>query len=93
MNKLFSDLESAGIMAESRLLFSFCQVMILTSIEMAELPDNRQLDYRYIDSFVKLIIIMLRKYQFNKHEFMSKIFEFIAEALANDHKAKGAAFN
>lgn len=89
-----------GIMTEPHSLFVFCKVMVHTSIEKALLygdtgeqrPADR-LDYRYIDSFVKLIVVLLRKFSFNKHEFMTKVFEFIGEVLDEDHKAKKALFN
>lgn len=100
INTLFQDLEGMGIMTEPRSLFVFCKVMVHTSIEKALLygdsgeqrPADR-LDYRYIDSFVKLIVVLLRKFSFNKHEFMTKVFEFIGEVLDEDHKAKKALFN
>lgn len=67
-----------GIVTEPRLLFSFCKVMVQTSIEKAvtfgdtgeKRPADR-LDFRYIDSFVKLIVVLLSKFNFNKHEFMT----------------------
>jgi len=100
INTLFEDLGSMGIVTEPRLLFSFCKVMVHTSIEKAvtfgdtgeKRPADR-LDFRYIDSFVKLIVVLLSKFNFNKHEFMTKILEFIGEVLDEDHRTKKADFN
>lgn len=74
--------------------------MVHTSIEKAvtfgdtgeKRPADR-LDFRYIDSFVKLIVVLLSKFNFNKHEFMTKILEFIGEVLDEDHRTKKADFN
>lgn len=89
-----------GIVSEPRLLFSFCKVMVQTSIEKAltygDTGEKRpldRLDFRYIDSFVKLIVVLLSKFNFNKHEFMTQILEFIAEVLDQDHATKKAEFN
>lgn len=100
INTLFEDLGRMGIVTEPRLLFSFCKVMVQTSIEKAvtfgdtgeKRPPDR-LDFRYIDSFVKLIVVLLSKFNFNKHEFMTQILEFIAEVLDHDHATKKADFN
>jgi hypothetical protein len=81
-----------GIFSDQKMLFAFCKVMVHTSIEKALLfggsgeprPADR-LDYRYIDGFIKLIVVLLRKFSFNKHEFMTKIFEQINEVLDDDH--------
>ena len=90
-----------GIDSDPNLLFSFCKVMVHTSIEKAlyfgddsgeKRPADR-LDFRYIDSFVKLIIILLTMFNFNKHEFMTKVLEFIGEVLDEDHRTKKAEFN
>ena len=97
---MFQELESLGIISDQKMLFAFCKVMVHTSIEKSLLfggsgeprPADR-LDYRYIDSFIKLIVVLLRKFTFNKHEFMSKIFEYIGEILDDDHQTKKAGFN
>lgn len=101
INILFKDIKNMGIDQDPNLLFSFCKVMIQTSIEKAlyygddsgeKRPADR-LDFRYIDSFVKLIIILLTMFNFNKHEFMTKVLEFIGEVLDEDHRTKKAEFN
>lgn len=90
-----------GIDSEPQLLFNLCKVMVKTSIEKAlvfgddsneKRPADR-LDLRYIDSFVKLIVVLLSMFSFNKHEFMTKIFEFIGEVLDEDHRTNKAEFN
>lgn len=47
--------------------------------------NNALLDYRFIDSFVKLSMVLIKAFEFNKQEFMSKIFEFIKAKLDEDH--------
>lgn len=90
-----------GIDSDQKLLFSFCKVMVQTSIEKSlvfgdasgeKRPVDR-LDFRYIDSFVKLIVVLLKMFQLNKHEFMTKVLEFIGEVLDEDHRIKKAQFN
>ena len=74
INTLFKDLGGMGIDSDQKLLFSFCKVMVKTSIEKSlyygdESGERRpadRLDFRYIDSFVKLIVILLKMFQFNK---------------------------
>jgi hypothetical protein len=90
-----------GIDQDPQLLFQLCKVMVKTSIERAlyfgEDASNRRpndrLDFRYIDSFVKLIVVLLTMFSFNKHEFMTKIFEFIEEKIDIDHKVNQTNFN
>lgn len=98
INTLFTDLRGMGIV-------SFCKVMVRTSIERAiEYPivygDESQekrpadrLDFRYIDSFVKLIVVLLTMFSFNKHEVMTKVLEFIGEVLDEEHRTKKKDFN
>ena len=68
---------------DSGMMSSFCKVMVETSIEKAlynnegERRPNDRLDYRYIESFIKLIVVLLKTSDFNKHEFMTKVFESI----------------
>lgn len=54
---------------------------------------NAQLDYRYIDSCVKLVVVLLKTFEFNKQEFMSRIFDFIRQKLHQDHTHLQSAFN
>lgn len=51
------------------------------------------LDYRFIDSFVKLSMVLIKAFEFNKQEFMSKIFEFIKAKLDEDHNSQLKMFN
>ena len=99
VNALFHELESTVIRADPRVLSSFCRAMVWTSIERAlvtadgyERPSDR-VDFRYIDSLVKLVLLLLSKFNFNKAEFMSKILELIVEKLDEDHREKLSAFN
>lgn len=73
--------------------------MIQTSVEKALYYENgdkrgdQATDYRYIQSFFKLIVILLRVSDFNKHEFMSKVLDAIFDVLENDHKNSRENFN
>ncbi len=42
---------------------------------------------------MKLVVVLLKTFDFNKQEFMSRIFEFVRGKLAEDHGAQGRAFN
>jgi hypothetical protein len=94
INTLFTGLRGMGIN-------SFCKVMVRTSIEKTivygdESREKRpadRLDFRYIDSFVKLIVVLLTMYSFNKHEFMAKVLEYIGEMVDEEHKTKKTEFN
>lgn len=46
---------------------------------------NALLNYHFIDSFIKLVVLLLKAFEFNKQEFMSKILEFIRVKLDQDH--------
>ena len=100
VNAFFSELKALGIDSEP-LLFNFCKVMVRTSVERAlvygdESGEKRpadRLDFRYIDSFVKLVVVWLSMFNLNKHDFLTKIFEFIGEALDEEHRIKKADFN
>ena len=39
------------------------------------------------------MVVLLKTFDFNKHEFMSKLFESIQEVLDEDHKNKKGDFN
>ena len=75
--------------------------MIQTSIEKAlvygdESAEKRpadRLDLRYIDSLVKLFVVLLQMFPFNKHEFMTKVLEYIGEVLDEDHRTNKTNFN
>ncbi len=80
MNKLFAELETSEVVSKPTVLFQFCSVMVETSIEKAlvfgDSGENRpadRLDFRYIDSFVKLVVVLLLNFNLNKHEFMHKV--------------------
>ena len=83
-----------GLYRDSDIMYNFCKVMVEVSIERAlymasgqKRPHDR-LDYRYIESFLKLMVVLLKTSDINKHEFMSKLFEAIHEVLDEDHKTK-----
>jgi len=85
MNKYFEQLSQLGIDKDQELLFTFCNVMVKESIELALCTsmgqrrlNNNTLDYRFVDSLTKLILCLLSCFdKLNKVQFMSKIFEFI----------------
>jgi hypothetical protein len=88
-----------GLYKDSEIMYNFCKVMAEVSIERAlytmegtKRPQDR-LDYRYIESFLKLMVVLLKTSDINKHEFMSKVFEAIHEVLDEDHKNKKTEFN
>ena len=67
--------------------------MIRSSIDLTTLNKNGEyiinnalLNYNNIDSFVKLIFTIMKITEFNKQEFMSKIFDLIRKKLDDDHK-------
>ena len=92
-----------GLFRDSVIMYNFCKVMVEVSIERALYqPDGQKngqkrpvdrLDYRYIESFLKLIALLLRTSNINKHEFMSKLFEAVHEVLDEDHKLNKSDFN
>lgn len=75
--------------------------MVKESIELAQHTklgerrlNNNTLDYRFIDSFIKLVICLLTATsELNKMQFMSKIFEFIRQKLDDDHFTQQRVFN
>ena len=84
INLFFEELSNSGIIKDEDLLFVFCRIMVKESIELAQHTkfglrrlNNNTLDYRFIDSFIKLVICLLTASEINKMQFMSKIFEFI----------------
>jgi len=100
MNFFFRDFVQLGIEKDPKMLYTFCNVMVRTSIELAQVTregelrlNNNALDYRFIDSFIKLVIVLLGSFDLNKHEFMSKIFEFIKVKLDEDHSSLQLRFN
>ena len=100
MNNYFSDLGTLGIDQDREMLYTFTQVMVKHSIDFAmytkegrKRTNNNTLDYRFIDSFIKLVIVLLKTFDFNKREFMLKIFEFMKVKLEADHKAQLSYFN
>lgn len=101
MNKFFAELRTLlAIEKDQSNLFEFCNVSIRTSIDLTkqtqngELRDNNALlNYHFIDSFIKLVVLLLKAFEFNKQEFMSKILEFIRIKLDSDHNSQTKAFN
>ena len=101
VNRFFSDLFNfLQISRDQSKLHEFCNVSIRTSIDFCrqnqngELRENNALlNYQFIDSFVKLIVLLLNPSEFNKQEFMGKIFEFIKVKLGEDHKNQLKNFN
>lgn len=47
--------------------------------------NNYTLDYRFIDSFIKLMLCLLTSFELNKLQFMQRIFELIRQKLDDDH--------
>ena len=90
-----------GIGSDDNLLMNFCRVMVHTSIEHAQYVDSEctqsrfpdRLDFRYIDSFVWLILVLVKMLNLSVHQFISSILDIVQEALAEDHKKKKAEFN
>ena len=78
------------------MLFTFCNVMIKTSINLTLYThkgdrrlNNSTLDYRFIDSFIKLVVVLIDSFSnFNKQDFMAKIFGFIKIKLDEDHNSQ-----
>ena len=72
-----------GLYKDADIMYNFCKVMVELSIERAlfnskgERRPADRLDYRYIESFLKLMVVLLKTSDINKHEFMSKLFEAI----------------
>lgn len=100
MNNYFSDLGALGIDQDKEMLYTFTHVMVKHSIDFAMYTregrrrlNNNTLDYRYIDSFIKLVIVLLKTFDFNKREFMLKVLEFIKAKLEADHNAQQGHFN
>ena len=99
INRYFNNLTKMDFFKDSTMMSSFCKVMVETSIEKALYNNegarrpNDRLDYRYIESFIKLIVVLLKTSDFNKHEFMSKVFESIQESLDEEHRTKKTEFN
>lgn len=85
MNSYFNELRNLlQIEKDQTNLFLFCQVSIHTSIELTkqsqsgeQTQNNACLNYHFIDSFIKLVVLLLKAFEFNKQEFMSKILEYI----------------
>jgi len=99
INTFFHDFTQSDFIKDPELLSNFIKVIVETSIEKAlytssgtKRPADR-LDYRYIDCFIKLIIILNLTLQFNKHKFMIKVFDAIQEVLDADHKNNKLDFN
>lgn len=101
MNKFFNDFGKLDI-EDQQVLYTFCNVMVCTSIELAQFTrngelrmNNNTLDYRQVDSFIKLVVVLLGSgsFELNSNEFMSQIFEFIKIKLDEDHSTLKRQFN
>ncbi len=51
------------------------------------------MNYNFIDSFIKLIFVIMQIFEINKQEFMTKILELIKLKLDHDHKSLLRNFN
>ena len=60
------NLTKMDIFKDTEMMATFCKVMVNSSIDKAlftnngEIRPNDRLDYRYIESFIKLIIVLLK---------------------------------
>mmetsp|Transcript_9015 Transcript_9015/g.8422 ORF Transcript_9015/g.8422 Transcript_9015/m.8422 type:complete len:108 (+) Transcript_9015:2482-2805(+) len=81
------------------MMFDFCKIMFQKSINKAFYLDSGEkrpsdrLDYRYIDCTIKLIIVLMKTQNFNKHKFMIRAFDAIHEVLESDFKQSPLHFN
>lgn len=72
---------------DPKIMTEFCKMMMKIGIERAlysksgEKRPSDRLDFRYIEVFGKLIVVILNADGFNKHEFMSKTFDAICYIL------------
>lgn len=63
----FSQLEILGIVKSPQIFTDFCKTLTRITVASSQLPPNtEQLNYTYIDSFVKLILVILKTFEFNK---------------------------
>jgi len=51
------------------------------------------LEYIWIDEFIKLVIVLMKTTDFNKHEFMNKVFDSVHEQLEEDYQATRGEFS
>ena len=85
IDQYFEELIQLGLEKDQNLLFKFCNVMVIESIDLSLCSrsgqrrlNNNMLDYRFIDSLTMLFFVLLQNFEkLNKLQFMSKIFEFI----------------
>jgi hypothetical protein len=100
VNNYFTQL-GKKVSTNEQILFAFCNVMIKTSIELTLYTpkgerrlNNSTLDYRFIDSFIKLVVVLIHSFpNFSKQDFMAQIFQFIKTKLAEDHNSQMLNFN
>jgi CCR4-NOT transcription complex subunit 1 len=101
MNSFFEQVRSfLQIERDQQNLYQFCNVGIRTSIDLSRQnqhghlrENNNLLNYHFIDSFIKLTMLLLKAFDFNKADFMAKILEQIRLKLEDDHQKQGANFN
>lgn len=73
MNNFFKDLSALNFAQDKTLLYKFCDVMVRTSIDLTLFTrdgqmrtNNNTLDYRLVDSFIKLVVVLLGSFDLNK---------------------------
>jgi len=101
INQFFQDLKATGADKDQGYLLNFAKVMVLTSIQKSQFVDIEQtqprpadrLDFRYIDSFVKLVIVLIKMFSIPSHKFLTQILEYVKDILKVDHDRKKTDFN
>jgi hypothetical protein len=79
MNSFFKELSTVLVIEKDlSVLFEFCNVSIRAAIDLSKQSrtgelrtNNALLNYHFIDSFIKLVVLLLKAFEFNKQEFMS----------------------
>jgi hypothetical protein len=95
------ELKSMNFEQDPTSFFIFCRIMVNTAIHRSmhqALRNNEprpmdRLDFRYIDALVSLLDFMMKMFSLQKHEFITKILEYVAENLVEQHKTMKAGFN
>ena len=101
MNSFFKELSTVlAIEKNPHNLFEFCNVSVRAAIDLTKQnrsgelrTNNALLNYHFIDSFIKLVVLLLKAFEFNKQEFMSQVLEFIKAKLDEDHSNQLKLFN
>lgn len=85
-------------------MHKFCMIMIELSVEKCLYQNDGtknhpdRLVYRYIESFLKLLVVSLMEFTstnegMNKHEFLSTVFDAIHQVIDEDHRLRKRDFN